>query len=387
MGYNKPKENNYMLRFKIQLGVFIVAALLFSLICQPAYAEKKSSSNKLLAIVITITKGSPKKGWNSPNDEYAKITYKNVKKFLTASGIYELAPIERIEAIKKERKIQDKDWEKNNWEILKSVGKELGADYAFVSERGFAWDIYFSMVIINMNTGKIFEHYDYKPDSYPGAFNDIIKKSYREIFRLAKSDLITTAMMKVQGKVLHPKDKPKKTTEDKKPVETPKIEGKEIKEKEPHVAGQEPAKPPEEKKLSAENKDVKTALIVYDFNTSEHLRVIALLLAEALREELSSRFRIIAREETLKAADEMKLQQSGFVDEKYMMSVGKWLSAKEAVSGTFGVIGKTYMLQAKRINMETLEMLSSGSIKVSVDKEEELLNGLSSIAVNLSESR
>lgn len=428
MGYNNAKENmnkNYILRFKIQLGIFIIAGLLLSLIYQPAYAENKNAKNKLFAIVVPITKGSPKKGWHNPNEEYIKNTYKHVRRLLTESGVYELIPLERIEMIKKERKIKDQDWEKNDWAILKKVGKALGADYAFVRERGHSGDAYSSMTLININTGKIFEYYDYKTDSYPGAFDDVVKKSYREVFRLAKSDLIATAMMKVTGKDLPSRNEPEKTVEEKKPVEPPKetpkiedkktkkeipqiielakpseekklsgaqiepqkIEDKEIKNKTPNVIEQKQAKPSEEKKLSVVQKDSKTPLIVYDFNTNEQLKVIALLLAEALRDELSSKFKIIAREETLKAADEIKLQQSGFVDEKYMMNVGKWLSAKEAVSGTFGIIGKTYMLQAKRINMETLEMLSSGSIKVSVDKEEDLLNGLQDIAVNLSGSK
>jgi hypothetical protein len=380
-------NKNYILRFKIQLGVFIIAALLLSLIYQPAYAENKNATNKLFTIVVPITKGSPKKGWPNSDEEYIKNTYNHVRRFLTESGVYELVPLERIEAIKKERKIKDQDWEKNDWAILRKVGKALGADYAFVRERGHSGNKYSSMALININTGKVFEYYDYKPDSYPGAFDDLVKKSYREVFKLAKSDLIATAMMKVTGKALPLKNEPEKTAEEEKPVELQKIEDKEIENKTPNVIEQKPAKPSEEKKLSGAQKDMKTAIIVYDFNTNEQLKVIALLLAEALREELSSKFKIIAREDTLKAADEMKLQQSGLVDEKYMLSIGKWLSAKEAVSGTFGIIGKTYMLQAKRINMETLERLSSGSIKVSVDKEEDLLKGLTDIAVNLSSSK
>jgi hypothetical protein len=179
----------------------------------------------------------------------------------------------------------------------------------------------------------------------------------------------------------------------KKDTDTPKI-----------IAKIPPAPPPDlpvvdkrknfENKLEKELQDEtlilgKNRLVVYDFDTIEHLNVVALILTEALREELFilGRFRLVNRENMIQVLQELKLQQSGIADETQVVQLGKWLAANEAVTGRLAVLGNTYILQAKRTDIKTLGTLGLGSLKCTVGHEEELLSGMSGLARKLIQSK
>ncbi|PJA82616.1 MAG: hypothetical protein CO147_04275, partial [Nitrospirae bacterium CG_4_9_14_3_um_filter_44_28] len=100
----------------------------------------------------------------------------------------------------------------------------------------------------------------------------------------------------------------------------------------------------------------KTRIIVYDFNSVNWLTVPALILSEALREELYKlgRFRLVNREDIQRVLSELKLQQSGLVNETQVMQIGQWLAAENAITGRLSPLGNTIVLQTKRINMKTI---------------------------------
>ncbi|MGO9139809.1 MAG: hypothetical protein ACLP9S_06255 [Syntrophales bacterium] len=58
--------------------------------------------------------------------------------------------------------------------------------------------------------------------------------------------------------------------------------------------------------------------MVYDFDAVERLSVVALILTDALREELFilRRFLLVNSENMMQVMRELKLQHSGLVDEK-----------------------------------------------------------------------
>jgi hypothetical protein len=58
--------------------------------------------------------------------------------------------------------------------------------------------------------------------------------------------------------------------------------------------------------------------VVYDFDAVERLSVVALILTDALREELFilRRFLLVNSENMMQVMRELKLQHSGLVDEK-----------------------------------------------------------------------
>jgi len=126
----------------------------------------------------------------------------------------------------------------------------------------------------------------------------------------------------------------------------------------------------------------KNRLVVYDFNANEQLQVVSLILSDALREELFilGIFSLVNRENLVQGMQELSLQQSGLVDEKQVLKLGKWLAANEAVTGRFAQFGNTYILQAKRTDITTMNTLGFGSLKCTAGQEAELLAGLPELA-------
>lgn len=132
----------------------------------------------------------------------------------------------------------------------------------------------------------------------------------------------------------------------------------------------------------------KAKLVVYDFDTVERLSVVALILTDALREELFrlGRFSLVSRENVMQVMQELKLQHSGLVAEKEIVELGKWLAANQAVTGRLAMLGNSYILQAKRTDIKTMGTLGIGTVTCSSGREEELLSGIPLLARKLVES-
>ena len=129
-------------------------------------------------------------------------------------------------------------------------------------------------------------------------------------------------------------------------------------------------------------------LVVYDLEAADHLRPTALILSESLREELFKfrRFSLVNRENLLQLMDELKFQQSGFVDEKQAVQLGKGMAANQVVTGRLGPLGGSYILQAKRIDVQSLGTKALGSLKCKQGEEEQLLEQLPALAKKLAEA-
>jgi hypothetical protein len=347
---------------------------------------------------------------------------------------------------KKDLNLWGQDWQANNWQLAKQVAKVLHADYALIMVRaneGSFDSISFKMVLINVEKGKTFVFFDYISGLFPRAAKENLERytskvdvAYRQIFHDAKSDLLEVAVKK--GRVAPSPSVPKETAKpeiipDKKiasvappsvkpsvtQLPPPPLPPKEVNEPEPTIA--KPAPPPEkkvaaitppppppEKKVLAtpppavvvppaktvEQKPLKkpvpkdtdkTKLVVYDFDAATNLNVVALILTEVLREELYilGQFQLVNRENLTQIMQELKLQQSGLVDDKQVVQIGNWLGANESVTGRLATLGNTYILSAKRTDINTLGTLSMGSLKCTTGKEEELLNGMPMLARKL----
>lgn len=128
-------------------------------------------------------------------------------------------------------------------------------------------------------------------------------------------------------------------------------------------------------------------LVVYDLEAADNLRPTALILSESLREELFKfrRFSLVNRENLLQLMDELKFQQSGLVDEKQAVQLGKGMAANQVVTGRFGPLGGSYILQAKRIDVQSLGTKALGSLKCKQGDEELLLEQLPALAKKLAE--
>ena len=126
-------------------------------------------------------------------------------------------------------------------------------------------------------------------------------------------------------------------------------------------------------------------LVIYDLNAPEQYKTVALILTEVLREELFllNRFIIVNRENLLDVNREMALQQSGLIDEKQAVKTGKGLAANQVVTGSLAILGKTYFLQAKRIDVESFATLGMASTRFAKGEEEDVLGRLPSLAKSL----
>lgn len=133
----------------------------------------------------------------------------------------------------------------------------------------------------------------------------------------------------------------------------------------------------------------KTRIIVYDFEASESFKVAALILADALREELLKlgKFQLINRESLLQVVEELKLQGSVLSDDKQILQMSGWLTAKYAITGKISALGQSVVLQAKRFNMATMETESLSSSKCSAGNEEKFLSDMPELAKKLISSQ
>jgi hypothetical protein len=384
------------------MGAPVAAAVQISSLPRP------QPTAKLRVFVVTITTESnfTKRPvlWLALPEELQEFSTRGINKMLQEQGIYEVVSAGDIQAVLGNSTVSGWEWKANNMALLKDVGNALHSDYALLFERSYNVCLQFDVNLINLETGKVFFVSNYIPtptlqrlnnDEKKQAGKEMAKISYRQLFSAAKSDFIQTAMSK--GKRATEKMKPKETDAPvpthmpEKPVET-LPDAVMPKTAEPRVATLRNTQADFEKELdaviSAKNKKSEALrLIVYDFDAADRLKVVGLILTEALREELHNfgGFLLVNREDILKIMDEYKLQQSGAVVEAQAIKMGKWLAANQAVTGSLGLLGNTSILQVKRIDIKTMGTIALGSLKCPAGREEELLNQMPQLARKLTQ--
>lgn len=304
-------------------------------------------------------------------------------------------------------------------------------------------DQYFTVNLINTGSGKLYDA-SAKLDRFDRASHStmsvIIKKLYQTVFLSAKNDMFGTAIMKSEKLYLpdtkivtEPETKPQILTQvTVKPVTPPEPEpiaaapepgpNAVLPKSEPPVIGkapkavsqtppsvhEKPVTPPEPEPIAPIPKAVPeidekinipdTAqekprhqdkgmykLVICDLNAPEQYKTVALIITEVLREELFllNKFILVNRENLLDVNREMALQQSGLIDEKQAVKTGKGLAANQVVTGSLGILGKTYFLQTKRIDVETFATLGMASTKFAKGEEDDVLGKLPGLARSL----
>lgn len=262
------------------------------------------------------------------------------------------------------------EWGKKDWNLARRVGRAVHADYVIVLERSRQrGEIFWETMLLNVATGKrygslarISSRPDWDVDKYKEAFS----LNYRELFREAKGDMLATAIKKSYGAPLTipalPSPGPAKEVvkdatapppsplaeKEKRPepgrvppdsAPPPAVLAKTTPPERPSPASpkprEEPPKDPAvgkyldlEKILSAEAKpDSRRRLAVFDLESSESLKVVALILSEALREELLrlGQFALVNRENLVQVLKEIEMQMTGLVEEKQAIQLGKGL--------------------------------------------------------------
>ena len=327
--------------------------------------------------------------------------YEMVAEHLRDTGIYEIVSQKDANYAVGTQKLSADEywWLKNDSALIKKFGKALHADYVMIITRyptsyatwpapAYKYDIKFT----NIETGMLYSVSDYLFQRYDGHLNTefltkkMLPSMSRKLFYEAKGDLLATAMRK---RGLTPAEEIKKPAASKTDlVIAPPSPPRTLAKISPPADLSSAAKRNEfEKKLEDElqNKTSvkdKTKLVVYDFNTIEQLQVVSLILSDALREELFKLgiFSLVNREDFQKVQHELDLQKSGLVDESQAVKLDKWLAANEVVTGRLVLLGNSFILQAKRTDITTMNTLGFSSLQCIAGHEEELLAGLPELA-------
>ncbi|HXZ37872.1 MAG TPA: hypothetical protein VEL68_17750 [Thermodesulfobacteriota bacterium] len=284
-----------------------------------------------------------------------------------------------------QQEVSNWEWKRKDWALAKRVGHALSANYALVIERDFNAGInFYQTLLMNLETGKQFKVAFRVPKGreHREEWQQIGRVAYTEIFRDAKNDMLATAMRKgrvsVSG-IPAPIDRGTKDPVGSRPADP---------SKERTIL---PPAPPKVREVALEEsmKEIPASssirLAIYDIHANEPLKIAALILSEALREEFFrlGRFMLVNRENMAQILNEMGVQQTGLVEEKQAVQAGKGLAARQIILGQFGSIGNTLLLQVKRIDVETQSTLSIGSAKCTPGKEDEVLAGLPELARRL----
>jgi len=336
--------------------------------------------------------------WGTSHEEFVQNQIRRVVRFLERTGIYDVVGEQDVQTVLGGQHVDRQQLEQNGWALARRIGEALHADYVMVMERikqrgaiGGS-DFLFVNVMINVGTGKVFESRT-QIVGLTRADRDeqraLIRMTYRDIFQSCKQDMLATAIRKGRSVPPAPPQEPVAVPAPEKPEpsgaakEIPPSVAKNIPESAPVM--QKPADPnlPGSGLIEPPKKDSGSKkLVVYDFDASDQYRTVALILAEALREEVFKlkRFVLVNREDLQKVLKEMALQQTGLIDEKDAVRTGRGLAANEIVTGRLGQLGKTFVIQAKRVDVETFGTLGLASIKFTEGQEDEALNKLPDFA-------
>lgn len=376
MGKDEKFSKKYFVMVVVLLPIFMAACAEVRLNTLPT----PPPTAKLRVFIQPIS--SPEGQWKSSHQEFAKSQMRFTQRLLERTGIYEVVAEEEVKAVLGKQWYSEKDWAarwaKKDWQLARQVGKAVHAEYAMIVERSGMrlhggriefWE----MMLINIETGKKFKISVPLPRGGTEKSREIMRVSYREIFNDAKGDMMATAIRK--GRRMAGLPTPKAPAIDVTTAPSPPT---------PQMVREVDL----EKTLHAETMaEGRTRLAIYDLEAPEPFKTVALILSEALREELFrlGRFTLVNRENIVQVMNEMGLQQSGLVDEKQAVRAGKGMAARQIIMGNFGVLGNTSVLQAKRIDVETQGTLALASLKCEHGKEEEMLASLPELVRKLVE--
>ena len=379
--------------------------------------------------------------WQTSPKEFAQGMLLGTARFLQQKGIYEVVRHDDVQAALGGRQgLMKSDWTRNNWALAKQVGRAVHAEYAlFVNRNKVAQTVYIEMVLINTETDKKFRVLG----RLPAGMGIDVEENRRltgifaqELSRSAKGDMLATALRKGRLEGARPAPRmasqpalppqsaaslpPAKSPREEKPATIAKatppatppssapVQHPSPAERSAAIAqapppATSPFPPPDksssftvethvdlEKALRAETQAVGSKrLAVYDLDAVEQYRTVALILSEALREELLKLrfFHLVNRESIVEVLEDMALQQTGLVDEKEAVKAGKGLAVQQIVLGRYGTMGKLSILQAKRLEVETQSDLAIASLKCEAGREDELLHHMAELAKEISREK
>jgi hypothetical protein len=400
------------------LTLVVLLSLVFAAACAEVHLNLTTvpppPPTAKLRVFIQMVSGYNPHGWTTPHEVYARQNIQGIGRFWRETGIYEVIEEKEVNRVLGNQR-SSLNWSRKDWDLAKQVGRALHADYAMISERSvIGSEHYWATVLINVETGEKYEFSTRVTRGRAEDYSPIVRGSYQKIFSDAKNDLLATAIRKgrkappaiMVQQVPVPKGKsapaPTVPIESMKPMPPPSLPAASADPKAPQVphprpfASSEPT-PPKEAFPSPEiaredglgkagqaelRPEGHKRVAVYDLEATDANKVVALILSEALRQELFKLrlFELVNRENIVKVLEEMAVQQAGLVNEKEAVKAGKGLAAQQIVLGRYGTLGKISILQVKRLDLETQGDLAVGSLKCDAGREDELLQHMEELA-------
>ena len=118
-------------------------------------------------------------------------------------------------------------------------------------------------------------------------------------------------------------------------------------------------------KNKSEIKTMANYIAVFDFEVTTGDKGISRPLTESVRRELvmSGKYEVIDRGNMNKILGEQKFQMSGCVVQECIVDAGQLLGVGKIVSGSIGIVGKTYYLTLQLIDVKT------GKVEISAEDE------------------
>jgi len=362
--------------FKRFLSLVFLLSLLFAMACAEIRLGTISPPppNARLRVFIQAFSGHRAYGqWIYSPEQFAKIHLRGMQNIFQKKGIYEVIGGEEVSTVLGKSWVSQGDWQRKDWDLVKKVGKALHAQYGMIIGRSIVQNTYlWEMVLINIETGKqfrIFSRLELKGGE-DFKLSEFILAAYRELFNIANGDMLATAIRKGRRSA------------DAATVPIPPSLDSEKQSIPSAVSLELDFKKVLQPKTRSEG---RMQLAIYDLDAFEPYKIPALILSEALREEIFrlGSFTMVNREDIISVLEEMALQQTGLVSEKEAVHVGKVLAAHQIIKGRLGILGKTIVLQVKRIDVQTMGTLSLASLNCTPGKEEELLGHMPELARRL----
>jgi len=338
-----------------------------------------SSDAKLRVSVHAFSQKGPV--WPMPHETFVAQGVQRLVHYLRGTGIFTIVSNEDVKTVLDGQRVARSQLLANNSVLARQVGKALYADYILLVERMVETspfgkkELVFAVDLINTDTGRKYSVKRASTDLGQSqkdaeARAEVFELMYRELFREAQKEMMAAAAQKSS----HPSASAPAAPPPAQPAHTP-----------PPAPAPTPQVPETAIAVPRAPSAGPQKLVIFDFEAPEQYKTIAHIVTESFREEilLLNQYVLINRENLQQVLKEQALQQTGLLDEKQAVKTGKGLAAKQVVFGGLGVLGKTYVLQIKLIDVETYATLNLVSAKFSQGKEDEILEKLPELARKL----
>lgn len=352
-------------RFGILLCSLSLVAMLFSGCARPTARlgsiPAPPESGRLRVYFKVISSGDPRFGWKQTEAQAeAKLT-PIIARALDASKVCELVGGADLATVAGGQPPAANYWLRDERRLAREVGRALHADYGILMERHLGSFTAVRYLLINVHTGAVFEVSSLALPAVQveSFFRNNVVATWKKLYRMARKDLLRAALDKGAGRLPTTTGTPAHVVESAEPEPEPLV---------PPVAdGNLPT------------------LAVYDFAAAEPLRTAAVILADALREELlrHGQVLLVNRENLNQVLQELAVGQLGLTDERRAVEVGKALAAGQIVAGHLGALGESAVLTVKRIEVESQKTAALASARVAQGKEDRLLEGMEELAREL----